>query len=30
MEYVEFIQRRMAEHGINIPDPDPAMREEAA
>lgn len=23
MGYIEFIQRRMAEHGIVIPDPDP-------
>lgn len=31
-DYIEFIQRRMAEHGIVIPDPDPEwmLREEAA
>lgn len=27
MNYIEFIQRRMAEHGIVIPDPDPDYAE---
>jgi len=30
MEYIEFIQRRMAEHGIVIPDPDPELAAEEA
>lgn len=27
MAYIEFIQRRMAEHGIFVPDPDPNYAE---
>jgi hypothetical protein len=27
MDYIAFIQRRMAEHGIFVPDPDPNWRE---
>jgi hypothetical protein len=32
VDYINFIQRRMASHGIVIPDPDPEwyLREEAA
>lgn len=30
MQYIEFIQRRMAEHGIVIPDPDHAIHQEEA
>jgi len=31
-DYIAFIQRRMSEHGINVPDPDPDwfLKEEAA
>lgn len=28
-EYVDFVQRFAARHGINIPDPDPLWREQA-
>ena len=28
MEYIAFIQRRMSEHGIVIPDPDPDYAQE--
>ena len=29
-DYIEFIQRRMADHGIVVPDPDPEMASELA